>query len=83
MLRGAMMVISKMRRGESYSCISSPTRLNPWESEYTRGVHEASVGNIHSNLPIEAVPKKNKKKKEKGKTKRKSMKGLTPTFFCT
>ena len=55
MVCGAMMTISKMCRGQSYSWISSPTRLDPWEIVYTRGVHKASVGNIQSILPRETV----------------------------
>ena len=50
-----MMTISKMCRGLSYSWISSPARLDPWEIVYTRGVHKASVGNIQSKLPRETV----------------------------
>ena len=50
MLCGAMMTISKMCRGQSYSWISSPTRLDPSEIVYTRGVYKASVGNIQSKL---------------------------------
>ena len=54
-LCGAMITISKICRGQSYSWISSPTRLDPWEIVYTRGVHKASVGNIQSKIPTETM----------------------------
>ena len=43
-----IMTISKMSRGQSYSWISSPTRLDAWEFVYTSGVHKAYAGHIQS-----------------------------------
>ena len=49
------MTISKNSRGYSYSWGSSPTRLDPCEIVYIRGVHNTYAGNIQSKIPREPV----------------------------
>ena len=55
MVYGWIMTISKNSRGYSYSWGSSPTRLDPCEIVYIRGVHNTYAWNIQSIIPREPV----------------------------